>query len=258
MEPVRGSGSWVTWSLDRSSVTKRFDAHRHYWGGPRYSYERRVNELLNRQPPPVSYAPLLAAHRRSRSLVFTAVDGDPLGEKFPLELCNEDVDGLARLANTMDRYRPVGARFVRRFDLARRVRRAVAVDALTPAQAEGLLVRCRDDRPEYAFAHGDITARNVVRRRSDGELVLIDWEWFGRYPRGWELAFVWFTVIDSPGARARVETKVPEADQAWFWRSALLIQTLHLELPGLAPGSPFRPNHLRTRDELVDRVLGEQ
>ena len=258
MEPVRGSGSWVTWSLDRSSVTKRFDGHRHYWGGPRYSYERRVNSLLNRQPPPVAFAPLLAADRRTRSLVFTAIDGDPVGEKFPLELREEDVDGLVELATAMDRYRPAGTRFVRRFDLARRIGRAVAVDALTPAEAASLRARCDDDPPEYVFSHGDVTARNVVRRRSDGELVLIDWEWFGRYPRGWELAFVWFTVIDSAGARARVETAVPEADRTWFWRSALLIQTLHLELPGLAPGSPFRANHLRTRDQLVERVLGEQ
>jgi hypothetical protein len=239
-------------------VTKRFDRHRHYWGGQRYAYERRVNELLNRQPPPVAAPRLLSADRRQRSLMFTAVDGKPLGEKFPLDLGDEDVDGLIALATTMDRYRPVHTRFVRRFDLARRIERAIAVDALTRAEGEALRARCRADPPEYAFAHGDITARNVVRRRCDGELVLIDWEWFGRYPRGWELAFVWFTVIDSPGARARVESAVPEAGEEWFWRSALLIQTLHLELPGLAPGSPFRANHLRTREELVARVLGEQ
>lgn len=37
-----------------------------------------------------------------------------------------------------------------------------------------------------AFCHGDITARNVLRAAS-GAPVLIDWEWAGLYPRGWDL-----------------------------------------------------------------------
>ena len=238
-------------------MTKTFEGHRHYWGGRRFSYERRVGALLNRQPPPVPFARLLGCRRRERSLVFTAIEGEPVGPKFPLHLTDGDVDDLTALALAMGRYRPANARFARRFDLARRVQRAVDVDALTPAQATALLEVCRDDPPRYRFAHGDVTARNVIRRASDGALVLIDWEWFGRYPAGWELAFLWFTVIDAEGARERIEASIPEDDEAWFWRSALLIQTLHLELPGLAPGSPFRANHLRTRDELIERVLRE-
>lgn len=238
-------------------MDKRFD-HLRYpegLGSLRYPYERRVGALLRRQPPPVPHARLRRADRRSRTLTYDAVAGDPLGPKFPLALDDADVDGLVSLALTMGRYRPAGARFVRRFDLTRRARRAVAVGALTPEQAVALVDRCRADPPRYAFSHGDITARNVMRREHDGELVLIDWEWFGRYPQGWELAFVWFTLVDVPGARERVERAIPRADAAWFWRSALLIQALHLALGGLAPGSPFRPTHLATRDALVERVL---
>ena len=62
-------------------------------------------------------------------------------------------------------------------------------------------------------------------------------------------------LIDVPGARARAESAVPPRDEAWFWRSALLIQLLHLSLPGLAPGSEFRPTHEQVRDELLARVM---
>src|SRR4029077_13246488 len=103
----------------------------------------------------------------------------------------------------------------------------------------------------------DITARNVLRA-STGAPVLIDWEWAGLYPRGWDLAFLWFSLVDVPGARERVEHLVPRCDQAWFWRSALLIQLLHLSLPGLAPGSPFRARHEHARDELVERITGHE
>jgi hypothetical protein len=95
----------------------------------------------------------------------------------------------------------------------------------------------------------------VLRDRLTGRAVLIDWEWAGRYPRPWDLAFLWFSLVDLPGGPAEVEAAVPEADVAWFWRSALLVQVLHLTLWGLRPGTPFRPTHERRRDELVERVL---
>lgn len=116
--------------------------------------------------------------------------------------------------------------------------------------ADLLLDHARVDPPAMAFCHGDITARNVLRAAS-GAPVLIDWEWAGLYPRGWDLAFLWFSVADTPGARDRVAEHIPRRDEAWFWRSALLIQLLHLSLPRLAPGSPFRERHEATRDELV-------
>lgn len=67
---------------------------------------------------------------------------------------------------------------------------------------------------------------------------------------------MWFSLIELPQARRRVEEAVSPRDEAWFWRSALLIQLLHLSLPSLAVGTAFRSNHERGRDELVERVLG--
>ena len=41
--------------------------------------------------------------------------------------------------------------------------------------------------------------------------MLVDWEWAGMYPAGHELAFLWLSLLDVPGARAKVVATVPEA-----------------------------------------------
>jgi len=256
VEDLRARGCTVVWSPDGRVVEKRYDRlswwfldHRH----GKFERERRVGMLLLRSPPPVRSARLLGADRRRRSLYFEAVDGEPFGPKFPLELCDADTETLINVALAMASYRP-RAPFAARFDFARRVRRAVRTGVLRAADGRSLLDQAAADPPALVFAHGDITARNVLKTAS-GRPVLIDWEWAGLYPRGWDLAFLWFTVVDAPGARERVEAAVPIADQTWFWRSALLIQLLHLNLGGLAPGSEFRAKHEKMRDELVARVL---
>ena len=164
---------------------------------------------------------------------------------------------LVALALGLASFRPPGP-FLRRFDLARRLQVAVDAAGLSASAAEELRRQATDDPPVLVFGHGDITARNVLRSAPSGEAVLIDWEWAGWYPRPWDLAFLWFSLVDLPGGRAEVESAVPAADEAWFWRSALLVQLLHLGLWGLRPGTPFRPKHERTRDELLERVLSEQ
>ena len=260
MRQVRGSGCTVTWSADGRTVEKRYDRLRWTFLGDRHSpfeRERRVGWLLRRSAPPVPHARLLAADHRRRTLRYEAVDGEALGPKFPLEgdLAPGDVGDLVALALAMPDYRPA-APWLRRFDLARRLERAVRNGDLAAGAATELARQAADDPPVVVFGHGDITARNVLRSVTTGRVVLIDWEWAGRYPRGWDLAFLWFTLVDVPGARAEVERSIPDADAAWFWRSALLVQLLHLSLWGLRPGMPFRPKHERLRDELVERVLG--
>lgn len=256
MREARGSGCTVVWSPDGQFVEKRYDRmwwwfldHRH----DKFERERRIGMLLRRQPPPVRVAHLVGVDRRHRTLRFQAVNGGPLGPKFPADLPVRDLDAMIELALAMASYRP-RAGFASRFDLARRVHRAVRDGCLPPEAAAKLLDQAENDPPAIVFAHGDITARNVLRSDSGGR-VLIDWEWAGRYPRGWDLAFLWFSVVDTPNARQRVEQAIPQRDQGWFWRSALLIQLLHLSLPGLAPGSEFRSKHEASLDELLSTVL---
>lgn len=252
---VRGSGCTIVWSPDGQLVEKRYDRmwwwfldHRH----DKFDRERRVGMLLRREPPPVRVARLVRADRRNRTLQFEAVDGSPFGPKFPLELVASELDSLIEVAAAMATYTP-RASFAARFDLRRRVRRAVQAGDLSADSAALLLVQAANDPPVMVFGHGDITARNVLKS-PDGAAVLIDWEWAGLYPRGWDLAFLWFSAVDVPGARERVQAAVSPRDEPWFWRSALLIQLLHLSLRGLVVGSAFREKHERVRDELVHRV----
>ena len=259
MRAVRGSGCTIVWSEDGRTVEKRYD--RRWWSflGARHDpwdVERRVGWLLRRQPPPVPFARLVGADRRRLALTFEAIDGRPLGPKFPYaaDLADGDVGDLIRLALAMRSYRPA-APFAGRFDLTRRLRRAVVGGELAASAAAAIAEHALDDPPALVLAHGDITARNVMRSSVTGDAVLIDWEWAGRHPRGWDLAFLWLSLIDVPGARAQVEAAIPVDDERWFWRSALLIQVLHLQMWGLRPEISFRPAHERARDELVERVL---
>ena len=255
---VEGSGCTVTWSADGRTVDKRYHRLRWTFLGPRHSpfeRERRVGLLLRRHPPPVRHARLLAADHRTRTLRYEAIDGDPLGPKFPLDAEAGAVAGLVDLALGLRSFRPP-APFLRRFDLARRLDTAVRAGAVRPDIAAEVRRQADADPPVIVVGHGDITARNVLRATASDELVLIDWEWAGRYPRPWDLAFLWFTLVDLPGGRAEVEAAVPAEDEAWFWRSALLVQLLHLTLFARHPGShPYLAKHERLRDELVERVL---
>lgn len=257
MRTVPGSGCTVVWSSDGKTVDKRYERLRWTFLGPRHSpfeRERRVGHLLRRHPPPVRHARLLAVDHRTRTLRYEAVDGEPLGPKFPLAAAEGDVADLIRLASSLGGYRPP-APFLRRFDLARRLDTAVRAGAVGVDVAAELRRQAAVDPPDIVFGHGDITARNVLREERTADAVLIDWEWAGRYPRPWDLAFLWFTLVDLPGGRAEVEAAVPPGDLAWFWRSALLVQLLHLSMFERRPDFPFLPKHRRLRDELVERVL---
>ena len=262
MRVVRTGGRSIVWSEDGTTVEKRYDRRSWTFLGARHDAwdaERRVGRLLQRQPPPVPVARLLATDRRRSSLRFEAIEGQPLGPKFPYpeDLGDGDLDDLVGLALAMRHYRP-HAPFAGRFDLTRRLRRSVAGGVLTAEVAAAIEHQASDDPPVIVFGHGDITARNVLRSSTTGEAVLIDWEWAARYPRGWDLAFVWLSLVDLTGGRAHVETRVPPEDARWFWRSALLLQALHLDMWVGRTGLPFLPVHERTRDELVERVLAQE
>ena len=73
----------------------------------------------------------------------------------------------------------------------------------------------------------------------------------GLYPREDDLAFLWFSLVDVPGARERVEARVSSMDRLLL--SALLIQLWHLQW---STPRAFRERHLATRYEVVSRLLG--
>ena len=257
MRRVESPYSIVTWSKDGTRVMKSFPSDRprpQIFDRSRFDYERRVNELLRRHPPGVPFAPLVGADRRTRTLAFRAVDGDPVGAKFPTELDGASIDALARIAWAVPRRVP-SSRWLRKLRLTGRLASAVAIGAVASGDVAVVRAVARDHPPSPRLSHGDLTARNVLRSERSG-LVLIDWEWAGLYPIGYDAAFLWFSLVDTDGGRQRVAATVPSAVAPWFWISALLIQLLHLEIYlGRPELETFLPRHLATRDELVDRVL---
>jgi len=235
----------IEWSADGRDVTKR-RLPRHDAVG-RHRYELRINQLLRRAPPPVPIARLLGHDRRG--LRFEAIRGEPLGPKYPESLGIDEVDAMVDLGQRLRPYRP-RTRWMRAFRSARRIDLAARHGFLTAPEANALHRIAARVHTHRRFAHGDLTARNVLASEA-GELVLIDWEWAGLYPPEYDLAFLWFSLVDVPDARALVESRASSMDRLLL--SALLIQLWHLQW--YTPTS-FRARHLRTRDELLTRLLG--
>lgn len=243
-----GTYSSVEWSDDGRELEKvrlpRHDAT------PRFRYEVRINQLLARTPPPVRTARLLGHDRRRLSLTFEALLGVPLGPKYPEHLGDDGIDAALTLGEELAAFRP-RARWMRRLHSSRRLDLAHRYGLLTDAELVGLRRIGARAHTRRQFGHGDLTPRNVLVLNGGG-VALIDWEWAGLYPPGYDLAFLWFSLVDVPGGRDRVEARVHPTGSG-FLLSALLIQLWHLQWY-VSPS--FRQRHLQTRDELIDRLLG--
>lgn len=260
LSTVLGSGkARVTWSPDGATITKSVlpGLVIPHWAGllgtPRQAAlnELRVNRLLARMPPPVRAPRLLASSRRGPCMTFEAVMGAPLGPKFPQSLHPGDLGQLVALAVALGTYRP-RRHWFRRLHIDRRLGLHVRAGLLGTAQADGLAAMAARPSVKWAFAHGDVTARNVLKQ-TDGHLALIDWEWAGLYPKGYELAFLWFSLAQVPDGRAHVESAVPPHLEPGFLLSATLVHLLHLQL-WLHTPNPWTVWHKVKLKELLSAV----
>jgi hypothetical protein len=244
MRRLETTYSTLQWSADGTLVTKARPAGA--GARERYRNELRVNRLVRACRPPVP-TPLLVGHdTQRRRLTFEAVPGEPLGPKYPHDLSPEQAGAIVDIADALVAYDP-DRRWLRRLDSRRRIAMAHRAGLLRDEQAAHLTAIATRAHTKLRFAHGDMTARNVLL--STRGLVLIDWEWAGRYPAGYDHAFLWFSLIDAPASRSAVERRVDANDG--FWLSALLIELWHLQ--SLVPAE-FREQHLAVRDELLVRL----
>jgi hypothetical protein len=254
---LAGGRARLTWSADGATVTKAVvpGVVVPHWasllGTPRGAAlnELRVNRMLLRAPPRVRAPKLLGSSRRGPAMTFEAVHGAPLGPKFPRSLSPADLDGLVGLAAAMGRFRP-RRRWFRRLYIERRLALHQRSGLIAPADAEPLAGLAASVR--WSFAHGDITARNVLRD-AQGDLALIDWEWAGLYPVGYDLAFLWFSLVQVPEARPKVESAVPAHHRPGFLLSAAMVHLLHLQL-WLRTPTPWSDRHEETLAGLLDAV----
>jgi Phosphotransferase enzyme family len=236
--------STVDWSADGLLVTKTRpkapDARR------RFRNELRVDRLLLSEHVPVRTPALVDFDVQHRRLTFEAVQGETLGSKYPTEISELEIVQMVKLARSLQHFSP-RRRWLRAFDSSVRLRSAQRVGLLTTTQANALLVITQREHRTLSFAHGDITARNVMT--SPQGLTLIDWEWAGLYPKDYDLAFLWFSLVDVSGGRELLE-EIGQPREA-FLLSALLIQLWHLQW---FVGEPFKAKHFGTRDELLNRL----
>lgn len=249
---LRTSHAELRWNEDGTTIAKRLvrasDGTLLWTDARRFRNEGRINRLLLAAPPPVPTPALLDADRRGGSLTFAAVAGAPLGPKYPELLSHDELSDLIGLTCALRPYNP-HRRWLRRFAAGRRLRTHVAEGDLTAAQAAH--VRRRTEGVALCFAHGDVTARNVIAG-PDG-LVLIDWEWAGVFPAGWDLAVLWFTLAHAPGGRDAVVAAMPAALCASFWVSVTYVHLLHLHL-WHRTGAPFIERHRATLAGVLDRL----
>ena len=205
------------------------------------------NQLLTRHRPPVPTPRLLGHDRKTLTLEFEAIEGHRLGPKFPLDLSGRDLEGLIALATALRSYRR-RPRWLRKLPIQSRLRRAAQIGLLSAREYRALQEVTARIEIRWVFAHADINPSNVVVTHD--ELFVLDWEWAGLYPDGYDLAFLWFVLIDLPDAQSVVEGRI-RTEPTVFWLSALIIELLHLEwFEG-----QFRPNHEATRDALVAKLL---
>jgi hypothetical protein len=237
----------LVWSADGTRVTKSRppsgDSNR------RFTNELRVNRLLRTRKPPAPTPALLAFDVHTRSLTFEAFPGSPLGPKYPHDLTGVEIDAILGLARDLESYNP-RRRWLRRFNAARRILMARRAGLIDDNETAALADLARPRHRKLRFAHGDVTARNVLAHGD--EIALIDWEWAGLYPPGYDAAFLWFSLGEVDGGRERVERSL-RVDETTFLLCALLIELWHLQwyIP-----PDFRNPHLATRDVLLDRLRG--
>ncbi|MGH9210908.1 MAG: phosphotransferase [Acidimicrobiales bacterium] len=213
-----------------------------------FANELRIGVLMAETPPPVAVPRLLDSDPDGGTLVFEAIDGEPLGPKRPTQLASGDLDRALDVAHALGSFDPHGDWFLR-FAARTHLDHHRRTGLLSAMEARHLIRLLEAGPTRWAFAHGDLSPRNILKR-ADGSVVVIDWERAGLYPAGYDLAFLWYTLGAVAGARTRIEATVPSADKVSFLLSVLLIALLHLDRP-----APDAPQADADRD-VVRSVLG--
>jgi tRNA A-37 threonylcarbamoyl transferase component Bud32 len=254
-QPTITYRSVVTQTPDGSAVVKRVAGEERLpllpsrWES--FTNERRIGRLLAETPPPVPVPRLLASDPHAGVLVFEAIAAEPLGPKRPTQLASANLDRALAVADAVAGFDPPRNGLYRlpiraHLDHHRRHGR------LSNAEAQHLGRLDEIGLIRWSFAHGDLSPRNILKR-PDGSVAVIDWERAGLHPAGYDHAFLWYTTAVVPGARSRIKTAVPHADEASFLLSALLITLIHLDRP--APGAARGDSDRDVTRTLVNQLM---
>jgi len=225
---------------DGPVVVKLLTDHRPPWERKSVA-EIGVYRAFARTAPPVRVPRLVAADERGHVLIIERVPGrHPVRDRdrHPTHaIHSDDVEAMLRAVTDLAAWNPPDPTFAPVSDVAERIvryRRAGLVEDDDHQALLRLLTRTEDARQ---IAHGDPLPTNFLLA-DDGTPTMLDWEFIGRYPPGYDLAVLWVLLWATPGARDRIEGLMldePAPIRAAFAlnRAVVLLRELrsHLRVP---------------------------
>lgn len=238
-----GGRRLLTWHDDGTFVKQPANGAR-----ADFRYEARILRMLESKTPSVDFPKFV--HLKDDEIRMSAVDGTPVGPKFPSVLSADRIDQLVEVASGLKSYEPPRVRLRTYNPVARWAWRIGETSLGTRTAISELLAQWQ---PTMAFAHGDFIPRNMIDNA--GTIALVDWEFAGWYPIGYDLATLWLVTGEVPGARERIESNVgQESSSFWFGAYVASVSYLGLALRS-PPSAPFAESRRSDASRALDEVL---
>lgn len=185
----------------------------------RLSHEAEVVRFLQAADAPFRFARLL--EDRGSTLVHEALPGRALSRRrYPTHLPAGTTSRCIVLADSVASV--TAPRALTREDPASRLATYVErgyARGQHASVAQRLIEQC-----DLAFAHGDFRASNILM--SGHHPGLVDWEFGGLHPRGYDLATLWVHCLFVPASRRCIESALAARsiqERRSFWLSAYLV-----------------------------------
>lgn len=188
-------------------VTKTLMVHEEPWIGY-FRNEVVVNTMFLETEPPVPAPKMLSYDLARFEISFELIDGSQVVDaRMPgASVSPELVESLLSMQQAIQAYEPppdhrlMRTTFVDRFERERRRGRL-------PGGERELGLASSTPTP-LCFQHGDFLPMNVLRLRTTGEPALLDWEYAGLYPPGWDAALLSIALHDVPEHVTRIERSI--------------------------------------------------
>lgn len=264
---MRTGKSELLWRPDAEGgvvVEKRLLATEALWV-KMFENERSVGELFTYHHPPFEAPRLISSSQEPPVLVFEAVEGRPLAvERYPDRLPPGGATQLVDLAGLISSYSVEQALLRRlyserpRADVARRLRRYEDQGILPPGTCRKTAEAARSAARAWRFAHGDFLLTNIIE--SNRALIVVDWEFAGLHPRGFDVSLLWASLVRSPRDRRAIAAALEaqhqlEGDEGWSIVISVLV-LLAREIRILRDDRPDQGPLLAAQRATLSALLG--
>lgn len=204
-----------------------------FWAA-KFAHEIRLYRAFSEYPPPVRVPDLV--HAAESVLVVERVPGTVVDtERYPEHpLDAATVDGVLAAVTEFAGWSPPEGVLTPVFDVPDRIERYHQHGWFTAADRDALHTLLQQLPAPATPAHGDPLPANLLR--TTGTVALVDFEFTGLFPAGFDLAMLHTLLAATPGAQARIENLVAEQGihDAFVLNQAMVLSRelrLHSELP---------------------------